>query len=376
MPFESTAKKINTGHSFCLMIELDGTYGEGGGALVRTALALSALTGKPFRVTNIRAGRSQPGLKAQHLEAINALKQLCRAKTNDLSVGSRELQFTPGKIKRGIYDVDIGTAGSITLLLQALILPSLFAPGKVTLKVTGGTCGKWQASVDYLQNILLPHLERFVDKIELKIIRRGYYPKGNGKVQLEISPRFLFHTYESFENFQEDLQARCSKILLAGKGELLQVRGVVNCSSDLMEKEVAERIKISAENSLKEYSVPMTIRTEYASANSTGGEIVLWGISRVGENPFIVGGDALVERGKRSEDIGKEAATELISQLPSPVDEHLADMLIPFMGLLPGSEIFPPKITKHTHTNIYVTEQFLPVGFSVQDGRIRCLQRG
>ncbi|HLC81108.1 MAG TPA: RNA 3'-terminal phosphate cyclase, partial [Candidatus Nanoarchaeia archaeon] len=133
------------------MIQLDGSYLEGGGSLVRVALALSALTEKPFHVTKIRSGRKQPGLKAQHLTAIKALKEICEAETNEVEVGSTELRFKPGKVKPGTYNIDIGTAGSITLLLQALILPCLFAPWKVILNVKGGTCGKWQASVDYLR---------------------------------------------------------------------------------------------------------------------------------------------------------------------------------------------------------------------------------
>ena len=163
------------------MLTLDGTHLEGGGSLVRVALALSALTGKPFKITNIRANRSEPGLKAQHLHAIKALTQLCQAETNYIDIGTRELTFTPGKIKSGIYTIDIGTAGSITLLLQALILPALFAPRKVTFIVRGGTCGKWQASADYLQNILLPYLQRFVEKIELKIIKSGSFTQGGGE---------------------------------------------------------------------------------------------------------------------------------------------------------------------------------------------------
>ena len=155
------------------MIQLDGSYGEGGGSLIRTALALSTLTKKPFKINNIRAGRPKPGLKAQHLTAIKALKEICNAKTKDFELGTTDFWYHPGKIKSGVYNINIGTAGSITLLLQALILPSMFAPNKITLKVTGGTCGKWQASVDYLQNVLLPHLKRFVSKIELKIMKRG-----------------------------------------------------------------------------------------------------------------------------------------------------------------------------------------------------------
>lgn len=355
------------------MIILDGNYGEGGGALVRTALALSALTGQEFKVTNIRAGRSDSGLKAQHLTAIKALKDLCHAETNEVQIGSTELHFKPGKITKGIYDIDIGTAGSITLLLQALILPSLFAPGKVTFNITGGTCGKWQASVDYLQNILLPYLHRFVDKIDLKILRRGYYPKGQGQIKLEISPRFKVKDYESSAAFCDELPFKVPKIVLLEQGQLEQIRGVVNVSLELQEKEVGDRIKNAAVGSLKQYNVPITIRVDYAKSESIGGEILLWGIfSHKGrveyDNPVLLAGDALVEKGRSSEEIGKEATEELKKQIDAhaTVDHHLADQLIQFMGLLPDSKIKAGEVSKHAQTNMYVVEKFLPVGFKVE----------
>lgn len=359
------------------MIELDGSYMEGGGALVRTALALSALTGKEFKVTNIRSGRPQPGLKAQHLTAIKALKETCNAETNEIDIGSTELNFKPGKVKKGIYEIDIGTAGSITLLLQALILPSLFAPGKVTLNIIGGTSGKWQASVDYLQNILLPHLQRFVDKIELKILKRGYYPKGGGRISLETTPGINLNKFECFDSFYKELQLKTSKIKLIEQGNLEQIRGIVNVSSQLQEKEVAERIKNAAERNLKEFNVPINIRTEYAHSLSPGGEIVIWGIFSQGgkvdsDNPVILAGDALIEMSKKSEDVGKEAAEELKQQINSSaaVDHHLADQLIMFMGLLPGSEITASEVTKHAQTNVYVVEKFLPIRFNIKGKKI------
>jgi RNA 3'-phosphate cyclase len=363
------------------MIKLDGSYGEGGGALVRTALAISTLTGKPFEVNNIRAGRPNPGLKAQHLHAIKALKQICNAKTSEIELGTKEFWFHPGKIKRGIYEIDIGTAGSITLFLQAIILPCLFAPGKITLKVKGGTCGKWQASVDYLQNVLLPHLQKFVDKIELKVLKRGYYPKGGGEVQLEINPRFKIQEYDSFEQFNEDLNLRTAKIKLVEQGTLEQVRGNVNCSSELEEKEIAERIKRAAESSLKEFEVPINIRTEYKNTLNIGGEIVLWALfGQKGtmdfDNPTILGADCLIEKGKSSEEIGKEAARKLKVEIneKEPIDRNLADQLIPFMSLLPGSEISVREISKHTLTNIYAIEQFLDLGFKIEGNNIQVIE--
>lgn len=371
------------------MIELDGSHLEGGGALVRTALALSALTGKEFKVTNIRAGREQPGLKAQHLTAIKALKEICSAETNEVKLGSSELYFKPGKIRKGTYEIDIGTAGSITLLLQALILPCLFAPGKITLKITGGTCGKWQASVDYLQNILLPHLHRFVEKIELKILKRGYYPKGGGLISLEISPRFKLKDFRDFSSFLEELQLKTQKINLTEQGKLEQIKGVINVSAELQEKEVGERIKKSIENSLSEFNVPINVRVDYAKTPSIGGDALVWGIFSSGcskeknnfkknseidfDNPVILAGDTLVEKGKSSETIGREAAEMLKKEIKSEaaVDSHLADQLIQFMGLLPDSEIAASEVSRHTLTNIFVAEQFLPVGFKVEGNRIK-----
>lgn len=354
------------------MIELDGSYLEGGGSLVRVALALSALTGKEFKVTKIRSGRTQPGLKAQHLTAIQALKQICQAETNEVQLGSTELWFKPGKIKSGTYEMDIGTAGSITLLLQALILPCLFASGKITLKVQGGTCGRGQASVDYLQNVLLPHLQRFTKKMELKILKRGYYPKGGGLVSLEISPE---HKNRDFTSFYEELGLRVKKLTLVEPGKLEQIKGVINASQELAGKEVGERIQKSAEMKLQKYHVPLNIRVDYANSLSIGGEALLWASfaqDSDSENKVILGSDVLIEKEKSSEQIGKEAAEKLIQEIESgaAVDHCLADQLISFMALLPGSQIKSNEISDHAKTNFYVCERFLPVGFKCENNII------
>lgn len=359
------------------MIILDGSYGEGGGALVRTALALSTLTGKLFKVTNIRAGRKKPGLKAQHLTAIKALKEICGARTNEISLGSTELEYSPGIVKRGMYEMDIGTAGSITLLLQAVLLPCLFAPGKVTLIVKGGTCGKWQASVDYLQHLLLPQLEKFVEKIDLKILRRGYYPKGGGEIRLEISPQHKLKSFEGLGEFLEELQFKVPKIQLIEQGQLEQVKGVLNISEELAEREIEERIKRATETRLARLDVPIDIRIDVARSLSVGGELLLWGVfSNLGEvsksNPVLLGSDVLVEKGKSSEEVGKEAAGKLVDLVKSgaAVDHWLGDQLIQFMGLLPGSEIKTDNVSDHAKTNMYVVEKFLDVGFKVENGKV------
>jgi RNA 3'-phosphate cyclase len=358
------------------MIELDGSYGEGGGALVRVALALSALSGEEFKVENIRAGREKDGLKAQHVAAIKALKKICNAQTNEVDVGSTSLWFKPGKIKSGRYEFDIGTAGSITLFLQAIILPCLFAPAKVTITIKGGTCGKWQASVDYLQNVLLPLLRRFVEKIELRILKRGYYPQGGGEVVLEISPRFSVGDLTLLPLLNQ-LNEKVVKIRLEEQGILEQIRGVVNVSSELEEKQVAERIKSAAINGLNLLKVPVTIRAEYNRSLSIGGEVVLWavfsGVNIDMINPQLLGSDALIEKNKSSEEVAQEAVLELKEEIKSgaSVDTHLADQLIPFMGLLPESIILVREVSDHVKTNIYVVEKFLKVQFEIENDKIK-----
>ena len=170
---------------------------------------------------------------------------------------------------------------------------------------------------------------------------------------------------------------RTAKIKLVSQGELEQIRGIVNLSSELEDKEIGERIKKSAENLLRDYKVPMNLRVEYANTLSIGGEIVLWGIFSLGgkvdfDNPVILGGDALVEKGKLSEVIGKEAAEMLKKEISSDtaVDRNLADQLIQFMALLPNSEILTREISNHTKTNIYVTEHFLEVGFKIEGNKV------
>ena len=368
------------------MIELDGSYGEGGGALTRIALALSTLTSQPFRVTNIRAGRKDAGLKAQHLTAIRALKEICDAETNEIQLGSTELTFIPGKIKSGRYEFNIGTAGSISLFLQALVLPSLFAPGTTTITISGGTSGKWASSVDYWQNVVVPQLQRFVEKMEIRLLQRGYYPEGGGKVEVKITPKYQLSDFSAFPDFSAHLNSKIKPLFLDQQGTLEQIRGLVNVSAPLQEKRVAERIRASAEMMLQKYRVPLNIRVEYAPTRSLGGEIVLWAVfseqgkSEQGKTPdvnrAILGADVLVEKGKTSEEIGKEAAEKLIREIDSgaAVDIHAEDQLIPFLALLPGSTIKVREVTNHTLTNIYVGEKFLPVRLVVEGDTITVKQ--
>lgn len=343
------------------MIYIDGSEGEGGGQMIRTALALSALTGLSFEATNIRAGRSKPGLKAQHLTAINALKQICNAQTNDIDLGSEKLRFIPNKIKGGKYEIDIGTAGSISLLLQALLVPCLFAPKKTTLTIKGGTCGLYQAPVEYTHHVLLPYLQRF-GKLDLRILKRGYYPKGGGEVEVSIAPATASTPVPI--TFNKDSQ-------------LLKINGIAHASTDLAEAQVAERAAKAAKTILRKGNIPIIIQTEYQRTLSPGAGITLWAtFSKPGANdllnPIYVGADGLGEKGVRAESLGESTARALLNTInQGPVaDPYLVDQLIPFMGLLPGSKIIAQEITGHTTSNIAIVERFLPVKFNIDGSTI------
>lgn len=162
------------------MIEIDGSYGEGGGQILRTALALSCLTGKAFRIFNIRKERTKPGLMPQHLVAVRAAAQVAGAAVEGDSRGSTQLRFDPGKIRNGIFHFDIGTAGSVSLVLQTVILPLLFAGGRSTIVLTGGTHVPFSPSYHYLAEVFSPMLARLGGQVTLSVDSFGFYPRGGG----------------------------------------------------------------------------------------------------------------------------------------------------------------------------------------------------
>ena len=353
---------------------IDGNYLEGGGQIVRTSLALSTILQKPFIIENIRKGRSEGGLKHQHLYCIKALEQLCNAKATGAELGSTKLEFYPNKLLPKNLNVDVETAGSVSLLLQAVLLPCLFAEKKTRIKIHGGTDVKWAMPVDYLKEIFLPQLRRYCNSIEAKIIRRGYYPRGNGQIEIIIQPKYSLAKFNSQEEFFEKVESESQKISLAEQGHLIHIKGVSHSSADLQHQQVAERQAEEAKHSLLKLNCPVNIRTEYSEALSTGSGIALWAIFSEDKdeisfaNPIILGADSLGERGKRAEIVGKEAAESLIKEILSkaPVDSHLGDNLIPFIGLF-GGKINVSEITNHTLTNIYTAERFLGKRFNIDE---------
>lgn len=341
------------------MLKLDASYGEGGGQIIRTALALSTITKKPFEAINIRHGRKVSGLKAQHVHCIKTLNKLCNAKSEYEVIGSEILNYYPGDIRGQTITIDIGTAGSISLLLQSILLPCLFADKESRFKITGGTSGKWAMPYDFLANVLIPQIRKYAKKIDIKLEKRGYYPKGGGKIELKIVPLEdkTFPKIESVEQFN-----------------LIKIKGISHASKSLQKSEVAERQAKAAKISLKSLNIPVDIQTEYAETLSHGSGITLWAIFSKDKddidinNPIILGADILGEQGKRSEQVGQEAANKLIKEIESkaPVDQHTSDNLIPFLAIA-GGQIKVSKITNHTRTNIWVCEQFLDKKFEIDE---------
>lgn len=321
------------------MIEIDGSYGEGGGQILRTALGLSALLGIPCRIYNIRKGRLNPGLRPQHVAGVKALLKICRGEVEGLGVGSETLIFTPGRLRGGQFRVDVGTAGSVALVLQTLLLPCLGLPSKLKLTITGGTDVKGAPTVTYLQEVLLPTLGEMGYRGVLSLIKRGYYPRGGGEVVFEAEGGEL------------------KGLRLLGRGKIMGIYGLSHASSDLKERRVAERQREAALAVLKEQGLEAYVRSRYFDTLTSGSGIDLWAVCERG----ILGANALGEKGKRAEEVGREAAHRLLEELSTEasVDRHLADQIAPFLALAEGeSEVAISGVTDHLRTNLWVIGHF------------------
>jgi len=341
------------------MIEIDGSYGEGGGAIFRNTLALSSVTLRPVKIINIRAKRPTPGLKPQHLTVAKALTQITNADVTGLKIGSTAVTFKPRVRKAGDYFFDIGTAGSITLFLQATIPVAVFSESSVTLKVRGGTDVKWSPTIDYYRNVFLFTLNRVGVNASIEVVRRGHYPRGGGLCIFKSEP-----------------VSGLDPIQIVELGEILEIKGVAH--SIKLPRHVAERMASSAEHYLGRAGIDVPINIELDVRENSehlgpGAGISLWAITSTGA---VVGSDSLGERGKPSEKVGLEAAKKLLSVLESgcPVDPHLSDMLIMYMALARGtSTIVTPKLTMHTESNMWVAEKMLNVNFSVKREKGKCI---
>jgi len=336
------------------MIEIDGSIGEAGGQVLRTACALSAVTKKPCRVFNVRKGRSKPGLMPQHLLGIQALAQLCNGRLEGDFLGSEEIKFYPGEINgsRTSINVKIETAGSITLVLQTLIPPSLFTPAPIKITFDGGATDTFfSPSVDHFRYVFLKTLEKMGGKVEVNILRRGYYPEGGAKVEVKISPTKL------------------KNLNLTERGSLKKILVISGASNALKEKRVAERQIAGVREVLGKLKLPTEEKIEYYDTRCPGSQLSL-----VAEfENTVIGTDNLGKLGKRAEDVGKEAALELLREQKSGacLDKHLSDQILPYLALAPGkSQVTVSETTNHCQTNIWVIEKFIDGKLEIKDNLI------
>ncbi len=337
------------------MKEVDGATGEGGGQIFRMALALSALTGEEVRITNIRAGRSKSGLARQHLTAARAVASLCHGSVEGLSLGSSELIFRPGPLTGGSLDLDVGTAGSVTLVLQACILPASLAKGPSALRIRGGTDVRWSPPSDYFTSVFLAMLLRMGVGAEMRVLRRGYYPKGGGIVEANVRPA-----------------SRIEPLVLKDRGRVAQIGGRAHVSN--LPGHISERMKKSAIRHLRglaEVDIEVAVYDE-AAATGPGGALVLWAASE----ETILGSSTLAEKGVRAEEIGEKTAEGLRTDLESKatLDVHAADQLLPYMALAGGRSTFLVReISGHLRTMLWLLAEYLDVKFKEKelDGAFR-----
>ncbi|MGC1122496.1 MAG: RNA 3'-terminal phosphate cyclase [Candidatus Methanofastidiosia archaeon] len=336
------------------MLEIDGSHGEGGGQILRTAVAFSAVTGIPCRITNIRANRPNPGLKPQHLMGIKAAAEICDADTQGVHNGSKCIEFIPHGISGGEYTIEIGTAGSITLILQVLTPICLFSAQPVQLTVTGGTDVKWSPSIAYFEKIFCSILEKMDAHVEITVNRYGFYPKGGGKVTAVI------HPWEHRKG-----------LTLTERGSVKSIEVISIASSFLENVKVAEKQYEAFGKWFPGYAVRGD--TSYVDTLNPGSSVC--GIAHCGHS--VLGADSLGERGKPAEKVGSEAASALKEEIGSgaALDVHMGDQIIPYLALA-GGEVTMSQVSNHTRTSIWVCEQLVNTKFAVEGTRVAVVREG
>jgi len=333
------------------MIEIDGSKKSGSGTILRLSVALAAITRQPLHIYNIRQNRPQPGLKPQHLEAVLTAAKLCRAELDGAKLDSRELWFKPKSVEGGKVEAEIGTAGSIPMLLMAVLPICTFAEDPVHLHVSkGGTDVQHSPTINYMRCVFLPTLKRMGLNIVLTVRKYGYYPKGMGEVTLVVEP---------FKSLQP--------LRLENFGKIRTIKGISVCTF-LAERKVAERQAKAANDYLKKkgYTADIQILNDRSNPMQKGSSLVLWAET---DTDVILGADAIGELRKTSETVGREAAEKLYVEIfaKPTVDVHLADMLIPYVALAKGrSSYLTRTISEHLETNIWLAEKTLDIKFNVK----------
>ncbi|MBW2040311.1 MAG: RNA 3'-phosphate cyclase, partial [Deltaproteobacteria bacterium] len=299
-------------------------------------------------------GRTNPGLRAQHLAGVQALADICHAAVKVLQLGSQKIIFKPREVTGGELLIDIGTAGAIGLILQTLMLPAIKAPSPLRLRIIGGTDVPWAPTAGYLMEVALPLLGKMAYQGKMVVTKRGYFPRGGGEVLAELKRASLF------------------PLKLLDRGSVQIIKGRSHASEALRARRVAERQREGAIKVLERYDCPYDIEVEYGPAVSPGSGIDLWALSE----GIVLGSNALGARGKRAQEVGAEAASALLRQISSgaALDEWMGDQILPFLTVVKGESIISvPRITDHLRTNLWVIGQFMPIASRIREEKDRAV---
>ncbi len=331
------------------MLEIDGSIGEGGGGVLRTALALSCVTGTGVEIFNIRAGRSQPGLRPQHVAALDATATITGAQVEGNKISSQQIRFRPGKVKPGSYRFSIGTAGSTLLLLHTVYLPLCLAGDSSRLKLEGGTHVPWSPPFEHTDRLWRPFLLRMGLEVTPNLQKAGYYPRGGGRIDVKIKNK---------------TEIRPVKLTDRGGFKTLKVRGAVSNLNDKIAERMIRGVKRGA-------------RTLGITGNQVKEEIHRPPSSNPGAYVFVQadyenargGFVGLGAKGKRAEIVAAEGWEEAAPYLRAtePVEPHLADQVLLPLALAKGeSEFATTEITSHLITNASIIEMFSPASLKIE----------
>ncbi len=319
------------------VIVIDGSMGEGGGQILRTAIAIAAIAGKKLRIINIRAKRNPPGLRPQHLTAVRAIAALSGGSLEGDKVGSMTLEFEPGSIRGGVYKFDVGTAGSVSLVLQALLPVMAYADGPIRVTITGGTDVARAPTIDYVREVLRGLLRMLGYEFSIEVRRRGHYPRGGGVVVVSVDdPPGGFKGRDFIE-----------------RGKLLEVK--MRSHAVRLPRHVAERQARSAASIIESrLGVKPVVEVEaYPPGRDPhlgpGSGILVWGVFE----KTLMGGDSIGEKGKPAEKVGREAAEKFIEDYNTgaPLDRHASDMIPLYLALAGGTYTMKgAKLTSHAKT--------------------------
>jgi len=322
------------------VLKIDGGYGEGGGQIIRTAITLSCITKTPIEINNIRKKRKVSGLRAQHLTSIKLLSKICNAEVEGLKIGSTSIKFVPKNVESCSLDANVGTAGSISLILQVLIPAVSIVRKSLKLSLVGGTDVSWSPTSNYTKHVLSEAYSRFGINFSMNIRKRGYYPRGGGMVDIEVFPSKKITPIHLF-------QRKTNKVKLI-------------CSFSKISKDRIRDVVTKTKEQLEKRGFVVNSELEEENAIDKGSSMLLFSI----DSNSIIGSDGLLDH--KTGNFTENTVNDFMA-CNMGVDNHLADMLVLPSSLSKEISVFRvQKITKHLETNLYVTSKITGCKYGIE----------